>query len=55
MSPRYNKIKHIDPLLPSQKFIELMSSQDIHREVASRTYQLHSGHIPLMPTCIGSS
>ena len=46
-SPRYSKLKHIDPSLPSHKFVELMSSKDIRREAASRTYQLRSGHIPL--------
>ena len=47
LSPRYNKIKHIDPSLPSHKFIELMSSTDIHREATSKIYQLQLGHIPL--------
>ena len=47
MSPRYDKIKHIDPSLPSHKFVELMSSNDIRREATSKIYQLRSGHIPL--------
>ena len=47
MSPRYDKIKHIDPSLPSHKFVELMSSNDIRREAASKIYQLRSGNIPL--------
>ena len=47
LSPRYDKIKHIDPSLPSRKFIELRSNKDIRRDAASKTYQLRSGHIPL--------
>ena len=47
MSPRYTRLKHIDSSLPSHKFVELMSSKDIRREAASKTYQLRSGHIPL--------
>ena len=47
MSPRYDKLKHIDPSLPSHKFVELISGKDIHREAASKIYQLRSGHIPL--------
>ena len=46
-SPRYDKLKHIDPSLPSHKFVELMSNRDICREAASKTFQLRSGHIPL--------
>ena len=47
LSPRYDKPKHINPSLPSHKFVELMSNKDICREMASKTYQLRSGHIPL--------
>ena len=47
MSPRNDKMKHIDPSLPSRKFLELISNPDIHRESASKIFQLHTGHIPL--------
>ena len=46
-SPRYDKMKHLDPSLPLRKFIELISNSDINREYASKIFQLHSGHIPL--------
>ena len=47
MLPRYDKMKHLDPSLHSCKFIELISNSDIHREYASKIFQLRSGHIPL--------
>ena len=46
-SPRYDKMKHLDPSLPSRKFVELISNLDIHREYASKIFQLRSVHIPL--------
>ena len=46
-SPRYGKMKHIDSSLPSRKFVELISTPDIHRESASKIFQLRTGHIPL--------
>ena len=46
-SPRYERIKHIDPSLPSCKFIKLISNKKVHRETASRMYQINSGHVPL--------
>jgi hypothetical protein len=47
MSPRYDKLKHIDPSLPSRKFVELISNKKFHRAEASKIFQLRSGHIPL--------
>jgi hypothetical protein len=46
-SPRYNKLKHIDPSLLSRKFVELISNKKINRAAASKFFQLRSGHIPL--------
>ena len=46
-SPRYDKMKHIDSSLPSRKYIELTSNPEIHRESASKIFQLRTGHIPL--------
>ena len=46
-SPRNNKMEHIDPSLPSHKFIEPISNPDIHRESTSKIFQLRTGHIPL--------
>ena len=46
-SPRYDKMKHIDSSLPSRKYIELTSNSEIHRESASKIFQLRTGHIPL--------
>jgi hypothetical protein len=46
-SPCYTKFKHIDPSLPSHKFIRLISNPKISRADASKIFQLRSGHIPL--------
>ena len=46
-SPRYERLKHIDPSLPSRKFVELISNKKVHRETASKIYQIRSGHVPL--------
>jgi ribonuclease HI/exonuclease III len=46
-SPRYDKHKNLDPSLPSQKFMKLISSKKIPRSIASKMYQLRSGHVPL--------
>ena len=46
-SPRYERLKHIDSSLPLRKFVELISNKKIHRETASKIYQLRSGHVPL--------
>jgi ribonuclease HI len=46
-SPRYNKLKHIDPALPSRKFIELISNKKINMVAVSKFFQLRLGHIPL--------
>jgi hypothetical protein len=46
-SPRYDKLKNLDPTLPSQKFLKLISNKKIPRSTASKIYQLCSGHIPL--------
>jgi hypothetical protein len=47
MSPQYDKLKHIDPSLPSRKFVKLISNKKIHRAAVSKIFQLRSGHIPL--------
>jgi ribonuclease HI len=49
-SPRYDKLKHIDPSLPSRKFVKLISNKKIHRAAASKIFQLRLGHIPLNVT-----
>ena len=46
-SPRYAKYKHIDPSLPSRKFIKLISNSKLSRADASKIFQLRTGHIPL--------
>ena len=46
-SPRYERTKRIDSSLPSCKFIELISNKKVHRETASKIYQIRSGHVPL--------
>jgi ribonuclease HI len=46
-SPRYAKFKHIDPTLPSRKFIKLISNTKISRVDASKIFQMRSGHAPL--------
>ena len=46
-SPRYERLKHIDSSLPSRKFIELISNKKVHRETASKIYQIRLGHVPL--------
>jgi ribonuclease HI len=46
-SPHAHRTKHIDPSLPSSKFLKLISNPDISRKGASWLYQLRSGHIPL--------
>ena len=46
-SPRAHRIKHIDPTVPSLKFLKLTSAPDISRQGASWLFQLRVGHIPL--------
>ena len=46
-TPRANRLKHIDPSMPSLKFVKLISSPDISRKGASWLFQLRTGHIPL--------
>ena len=38
---------HIDPSLPSRKFIKLISNTKISRADANKIFQLLSGHVPL--------
>jgi RNase H len=44
-SPRYKKLKNIDPSLPSDKFQKITSN--LNRRQASILTQLRTGHIPL--------
>jgi ribonuclease HI len=44
-SPRYNRIKHIDPKLPSASFLK--ATRTLTRRQASIIIQLRSGHIPI--------
>ena len=46
-SPRIERLKHIDPSLPSQKFLKLTSDPKLSRKGASWLYQLRIGHFPL--------
>ena len=46
-SPRYAKFKHIDPSLPSCKFIKLISNSKLSRADDSKIFQLWMGHVPL--------
>ena len=46
-SPRAHRTKHIDPTIPSLKFLKLTSAPDISRQGASWLFQLRVGHIPL--------
>ena len=46
-SPRYAKFKHIDPSLPSRKFIKLINNIKFSGADASKMFQLRSGHVPL--------
>ncbi|KAH9019426.1 hypothetical protein EDB85DRAFT_2153746 [Lactarius pseudohatsudake] len=46
-STRYEKTKRFDPSLPSRKFIELISNKKLSRAMASKMFQLRTGHIPL--------
>jgi ribonuclease HI len=46
-SPHAQKTKHINPSLPSPKFLKLISNLDISRKGASWLFQLQSGHFPL--------
>jgi len=46
-SPRIERLKHIDPSLPSQNFLKLTSDPKISRKGASWLYQLRTGHFPL--------
>ena len=46
-SPRAWKLKHIDPSLPSPKFLKLTSNPEISRKGASWLYQIRTGHFPL--------
>ncbi len=45
--PRYQKITHLDPSLPSKKFVAITSNAKISRSMASKIFQLRAGHIPL--------
>jgi ribonuclease HI len=45
LSPRYKKLKHIDPSLPSKKFIHNTST--LSRTQTSLLIQLRTGHLPL--------
>jgi ribonuclease HI len=40
MSPRYDKLKNLDPSLPSKKFLKLISNRKIPRSIASKIYQI---------------
>ena len=46
-SPRAQRLMHIDPSLPSLKFLKLTSNPDISRKGASWLFQLRTGHFPL--------
>ena len=46
-SPRAQRLKLIDPSLPSPKFLKLTSDPDISRKGASWLFQLRIGHFPL--------
>jgi ribonuclease HI len=46
-SPCTARLKHIDPMLPSSKFLKLISDADLSRKGASWLYQLRVGHFPL--------
>ena len=46
-SPHAQKTTHIDPSLPSPKFLKLISNPDLSRKGASWLFQLRSGHLPL--------
>jgi len=46
-SPHYDRARHIDPSLPSKKFLELISNPEISRTAASKIFQLRARHIPL--------
>ena len=46
-SPRYAKFKHIDPSLPSRRFLKLISNPKISRADTSKIFQIRSGHVPL--------
>jgi len=44
-SPRYPKLKHIDPSMPSNKFLKITSTLT-HKQSSILT-QLRTGHVPL--------
>ncbi len=46
-SPRADKAKCIDPTLPSNKFLKLISETDLSRKGASWLFQMRVGHFPL--------
>ncbi len=47
VSTRANKLKAIDPSLPSNKYLKLINDDRLTRVDRSRIYQLRTGHIPL--------
>ena len=47
ISPRAQRLKHIDSSLPSSKFLKLTSNPDMSRKGASWLYQIRTGHFPL--------
>ena len=46
-SPHAKRLSHIDPSMPSLKFVKLTSKPDISRKGASWLFQLRTGHFPL--------
>ena len=46
-STRANKFKALDLIAPSDKFLKLISDDNLSRNDASRIFQLRTGHVPL--------